>query len=148
LGGKDIDVRTYSDFPTAFFVMPRSSPQLPADFLANILKQPFMKGFVSVTQISAFEETRFALTDMDHSQTADDPVAIMEGPAWAMPDTRRTHLHLAAMVGDLILVCEMIRLGASVNKADASGKTSFPGCREYGAVQDGFGYGRKSIFYW
>src|SRR5215471_6505650 len=103
--------------------MPRSSPQLPADFLANILKQPFMKGFVSFAQMQPFEEMRFAMTNGEDFPNADRPVAMMEGPADLGPEIRRSNLHIAAMIGDPILLCEMIRLGATIDMADASGKS-------------------------
>jgi hypothetical protein len=103
--------------------MPRPSPQLPADFVTNVLSLPFMKGFVSVALLPEFQETRFAMTNGRDFLSADHLVAVLDGPAELGGDVQRTNLHIAAMVGDPILVCEMIRLGATIDMADASGKT-------------------------
>jgi hypothetical protein len=68
-----------------------------------------------------FDETRFAITDgrgRDSRKAADDIVTMTVGTeSW-------TYLHIAAMSGDPILLCEMIRLGATVDMVDGSGKTS------------------------
>jgi hypothetical protein len=107
--------------------MPRSSPQLPTDFVAGLLKQPFMNGFISLVQVPSFDEVRFSMTDLNQLGMVDNPVAVRDAPlelqAQLGLENRRTYLHVGAMVGDPILVCEMIRLGASVDITDASGKT-------------------------
>jgi hypothetical protein len=103
--------------------MPRPSPQLPADFVTNVLSLPFMKDFASVALLPDFQATRFAMTNGKDFLSADHVIAVSDGPTDLGGDVRRTNLHVAAMVGDPILVCEMIRLGATIDKADALGKT-------------------------
>jgi hypothetical protein len=38
-------------------------------------------------------------------------------------DLKRSNLHCAALTGDVVLACEIIRLGATIDLKDAIGKT-------------------------
>src|SRR5882762_6411884 len=96
---------------------------LPEEFLQRLGSLPMMENYESLTFESAFHAERLKLLDV-----ADPfrPDSFVIGPTGQHPDADipRTYLHIAALIGDILLLCEMIRVGATIDMEDAKGNTA------------------------
>jgi hypothetical protein len=105
--------------------MAPSSPQLPAEFLEK-LRADSLVGSWSTSFTKAFHEERLQMTHnttflLDHP---DHPIQLGNMPAEiGGSDLKRSSLHIAALSGDVVLASEIIRLGATIDLKDTTGKT-------------------------
>lgn len=103
-------------------------PQLPEQFVEDLLAKPTFSDIKSCVYSDNFHNQRFKMvtgtkpTQIDLS--ADHTVCI-EGDSLGMgPGSKRTWLHLGAVAADPLLVCEMIRIGATIDIPDTRGATA------------------------
>jgi hypothetical protein len=109
--------------------MPSHKPQLPAQFVQKLLAMPTFSDINSFVFTQPFHEHRFKMVTGSNPTkadlSADITVCLEEGNSIGMgPNEGRTYLHLGSVVGDPLLVCEMIRLGATIDLQDARGATA------------------------
>ena len=107
--------------------MPSPKPHLPEEFVSKLRADPMMVNFESVVfSLSFHTEARLKMVDSKDSLGPDEflYLRLPEGTA-AHPDASESfpYLHLAATLGDPLLACEMIRLGAEVDIVDRKGNT-------------------------
>lgn len=109
--------------------MPQSQkPQLPAQFVKDLLARPTFSAITSTVFNADFHEQRFKMmtgsNPTQSSLSADHIVCLEDGSLGMGPGSNRTYLQLGSLVGDPLLVCEMIRIGATIDIKDAHGATA------------------------
>ena len=106
--------------------MPPPKPLLiTQDFVLNLESLPMMNNPLSI-MISfqpEFHAERLQLLDIESSFSPDS--FIFESPISGHPDAEipRTYLQMACLIGDPLLLCEMIRTGAKIDQKDSKGIT-------------------------
>lgn len=108
--------------------MPAPIPHLPADFLQKLKAEPMMVDHESMIFSSEFQAVRLGIVDRhaeDHH--GPDTLGKVQMPAGMnLPeaqDTALAQIHIAVIDADPLHLCEMIRLGADMDKEDSKGHT-------------------------
>jgi hypothetical protein len=95
--------------------MPSPKPHLPEELISRLKADPMMADFESSIFSSRFHtEARLRIVNAKDPFSPDDFVCTSVGEKY-------TYIHLAAILGDPLLLCEMIRLGAEVDIIDPKG---------------------------
>jgi hypothetical protein len=107
---------------------PSHKPQLPAQFVKDLLARPTFSDVKSIALTPPFYEQRFKMVTGSNPTQSDlsaDRIVCLEDNLFGMgPGSNRTYLHLGSLTGDPLLVCEMIRIGATIDIPDARGATA------------------------
>lgn len=103
-------------------------PQLPAKFIQELLEKPTFSDIRSFVFNPDYQAQRFKMvTGSNPTQadlSSDSVVCLPDGKCGMESKNKRTALHLGSITGDALLVCEMIRIGATIDHADAHGATA------------------------
>ncbi|EPQ56132.1 hypothetical protein GLOTRDRAFT_128089 [Gloeophyllum trabeum ATCC 11539] len=104
-----------------------SNPLVSDEALKKLMAEPMMTSYISVAYSSQWHERRVQFTSPGTSR---DSVIHLTGLPGGLDDDGvfsgdklRTWLHYAALVGDTVLVMELVRLGACVDFKDITGQT-------------------------
>jgi hypothetical protein len=100
--------------------MQLSKPLLPANFIRQVESDPMMSDYPSAVYEREAHDERLAMRNWLKPLSPDYFVI---GPTGFTVEAKRTALHLAAMDADVLAVSELLRLGASADKADGAGIT-------------------------
>ncbi|KDQ06994.1 hypothetical protein BOTBODRAFT_70632 [Botryobasidium botryosum FD-172 SS1] len=104
-----------------------SKPHLPAAFMASVQAAPCMAGYKSAVFEEDAHDHRVACCNWSAPRAPDLQFCYGPQSNRAMlgftVEAKRTTLHLAALEGDVLAACELIRLGATVDAADSRGLT-------------------------
>ncbi|KDQ59734.1 hypothetical protein JAAARDRAFT_205715 [Jaapia argillacea MUCL 33604] len=97
---------------------------LPPEFVKRLAADPMMTSVTSHIETAKFHKSRLTIVSCKDDVGPDDVInkSDIDGPPNPSVHlgNRRTYLHYPAQVGDPLLACEMIRLGASINETPHS----------------------------
>lgn len=94
--------------------MPLSSPLLPMKFVKEVQTSEVMRGYSSAAFEKDMHERRLSMRSWTNPHSPDCGLANKNIPGFS-PEANRTYLHLHAHEGDVIALCELIGLGATVD---------------------------------
>ncbi|KAF8172502.1 hypothetical protein BJ912DRAFT_101664 [Pholiota molesta] len=112
--------------PTSYMAL--SKPLLPPEFIKEIESQPMMKGFKSQVYSTEAHTARLAMRNWTKPESPNCTVELPNGADGFTKAAKRTYVHLHAMEGDILALCERLRCGANPDQKDSDGITPIDVC--------------------
>lgn len=105
--------------------MPSKPTFLTDEFTQKLNYLPMMQNSFSLTSFG-FHEERLSILDPTNDNSPDAFRVLPSEMQGVHPDAEvpHTYLQIAAMIGDVLLLCEMIRIGAIIDIQDRKGSTA------------------------
>lgn len=98
-----------------------SQPLLPVEFVQRVTAHPMMSRFHSRVCSKAEHDNRLRMRNWLQPLLPDFYVVSSGPPSGFTEEAGRTHLHLGSFEGDVLLLSEYLRCGATADKTDSTG---------------------------
>ena len=98
-----------------------SQPLLPIELVQKVKKNVMMSRFNSSVFTKENHISRLQMRDWHRPLSPDSGVVLIDSSARFTKEAGRTSVHLACYSGDVLLLCEYLRCGATADKTDNSG---------------------------